>query len=352
MSGSAPSTAGWRCFSLMKGKKQMSEKNEKRNEQGRRDLAGYIFGAGFLLCAVVALITVFRGTSADVPPGRSGSPAGGPGIAVVDIRGVISVTRSGGFGGRSRGVARIVERIRKLGESSAVKGLVLRIDSPGGAVAASQELYNAVRRFRKTGKPVVASFGDVAASGGYYAACAADRIVANPGTTTGSIGVIMVAPDMKGLYDWVKIRWNVIKSGRFKDILSPYRRMTAAERAYLKQMVMDSYRQFFDAVHKGRKITKGRLATLAQGQVFTGRQALKHGLVDELGDLEHALLLAGRLARISGRPRVIRIRTRPSLGDLLGSLTGLSPKVTLLPDRAVSSRPAWGPGVYYLYRGY
>jgi len=336
----------------MKGRKKVLKNSEREKRGARRDLAGMLFGGGFLLSSVAALVMLFQ------EPGGSGDRqvgsdiAGGPGIAVVDIRGLITVSRQSGFGGISKGIARPVESIRKLAKAPLVKGLVVRIDSPGGAVAASQELYNAIRRFRKSGKPVVASFGDVAASGGYYAACAASRIVANPGSTTGSIGVILVAPDMKGLYDWVRIKWNVIKSGRFKDILSPYRSMTAGERVYLRQMVMDSYRQFFDAVHKGRKITRARLVTLAQGQVFTGRQAQKLGLVDELGDLEHALLLAGRLAGIAGRPRVIRIRTRPGLGDLLGLLTGLKPQISLFPAAPGQTVCSRGAGVYYLYRGY
>lgn len=323
-------------------------KNEAPVAAGRDRLA-VLLALFFMLSFAAGIVILLKRPAVR---GGDGLEQSGPGIGVVSIRGAIMTSRQGGFGIPREGSQAVIDAIQRLGDSPLVRGLVVRIDSPGGAVAASQELYEALRRFRKGGRPVVVSFGDVAASGGYYVACAADKIVSNPGTTTGSIGVIMVAPDMKGLYDWVRIQWNVIKSGQFKDILSPYRAMTAAERIQLQNLVGDAYEQFFEVVHRGRQIPRERLLTLAQGQVFTGRQAQKLGLVDELGDYEHALLLAGQLAKLPGRPREIRIREKTGLADIFGALGGLSrPGISLLPPVAPDPDKGWGPGIYYLYRG-
>jgi protease-4 len=284
----------------------------------KRNIVLTLCTMAFFLSFLAGMLLVLRGEGGPAVS-VAGDGAERPGIAVLDIEGVIEYSSHQGFmqtGGR--GAPALVETIRRLGENPLVRGLVVRINSPGGSIGATQEVYLALRRFRESKKPVVISMGDVAASGGYYIACAADSIYANAGTMTGSIGVIMSAPDMHGLYEWAQINWNVIKSGRFKDILSPFRGMTDEERQLLTGMVQDAYAQFFDAVHTSRSIEKVKLENLAQGQIFSGRQAKEAGLVDEIGDFESALLAAGKLAGLPGRPHVIREKGPTGLMDLLG----------------------------------
>ena len=320
----------------------------------RRDRSARFLGFSFLLCFAAGLFLVFGGEDRAAVVAGEGPER--PGIAVLDIGGVIDYSGEQGFLGNQRGAMATVESIRRLSENRLVRGLVLRVNSPGGSIGATQEIYNALRRFREAGKPVVVSMGDVAASGGYYIACAANRIFANPGTMTGSIGVIMSAPDLTGLYEWAKIEWNVIKSGRFKDIMSPSRHMTDDERAMLLAMVQDAYGQFFDAVRTSREIAKEKLENLAQGQIFSGHQAKTEGLVDVLGDFEAALLAAGKLAQIKGRPYVIRERHQGNLMELLGMMGQAlaAPRISLLPglDRGALAGALQGmPRVAYLLPG-
>lgn len=307
---------------------------------------------GFFLAFLAGLLLVLRGEG-EVSLAMTGEGPDRPGIAVLDIEGVIEYAPQQGFmnlGGK--GTPALVETIRLLAENPLVQGLVVRINSPGGSIGATQELYHALRRFRETGKPVVASMGDMAASGGYYVACAANSIHANAGTITGSIGVIMSAPDMHGLYEWARISWNVIRSGRFKDTLAPWREMTNEERHLLQEMVQDAYRQFFDVVHTARSIEKARLEELAQGQVFSGSQAKARGLVDEVGDFESALLAAGKLAGINGRPHVIHEKGNPGILELLGLAARnlAAPHVISLPGVSAAGLKG-GPIIAYLMPG-
>lgn len=189
------------------------------------------------------------------------------------------------------------KKLRKALKNKNVKAVLLRINSPGGAVAASQELADAVTELRKAGKPVVASMGDVAASGGYYVACAADKIFASPGTMTGSIGVIMNLLNLQGIEQKIGIQPEVVKSGLFKDIGSPHRAMTPEEKVLLQNIILDSYDQFVAAVASGRKMDEQKVRKLADGRIYTGRQALKSGLIDELGGYEDALKATQKLAR-------------------------------------------------------
>ncbi len=208
----------------------------------------------------------------------------------------------------------ILEELDKVEESPAVKALVVRLETPGGAVAASQEIYRKLAYLRdEVGVPVVASMGNVAASGGYYVALGADTIVANPGTITGSIGVLMVLPEYYELFDKIGVGYNVIKSGKFKDAGSPYREMTAEERAYLQDFINDGYRQFVEAVAQERGLPLGTVELLADGRVFTGRQALESGLVDQIGGLDQAVTLAGALGGITGKPEVVELNKRRKL---------------------------------------
>jgi len=234
---------------------------------------------------------------------------GGDKVAVIRIEGVILDSRE------------TIEELRHYRDNPSVKAIVLRIDSPGGAVVPSQEIFAEVRKTRAEGKiKLVTSMGNVAASGGYYIAAATDRIVANPGTLTGSIGVIMELANVKGLLEKVGVQSVVIKSGRHKDMASPLRAMTPEDRALLQTVLDDVHAQFIDAVATGRSLQLEQVKTLADGRIFTGKQAQTVNLVDELGDLHDAIQLAARLVGISGEPRVIETHKRFSWRDLLQGL--------------------------------
>ena len=234
---------------------------------------------------------------------------GGDKVAVIRIEGIILDSRE------------TIEELRHYRDNPSVKAIVLRIDSPGGAVVPSQEIFAEVRKTRAEGKiKVVTSMGNVAASGGYYIAAATDRIVANPGTLTGSIGVIMELANVKGLLEKVGVQSVVIKSGRHKDMASPFRAMTPEDRALLQTVLDDVHAQFIDAVATGRSLQLEQVKTLADGRIFTGKQAQTVNLVDELGDLHDAIQLAARLVGISGEPRVIETHKRFSWRDLLQGL--------------------------------
>jgi protease-4 len=190
---------------------------------------------------------------------------------------------------------RVLKALEQVGQREC-PALLLRIDSPGGTVGDSQEIHAAVRRLREKGCRVVASFGNISASGGVYVGVAAEKIVANPGTITGSIGVILRGNDLSRLLERVGIRFETVKSGLYKDILSPDRALSEAERALLQELIDASYGQFVTAVAEGRGLAEEAVRAFADGRVFTGAQALALGLVDELGDEESARRLAATLA--------------------------------------------------------
>lgn len=219
-------------------------------------------------------------------------------VAVVEIEGQIFSS------------ADVLKEIVRHEKNDNVKALVVRIESPGGAVAPSQEIFNQIKKFRKT-KKVVVSMGAVAASGGYYIATAADRILASPGTITGSIGVIMESFGVQKLIDLARLESRVIKTGPYKDIGSPYRDMTDSEKEYLQGLINDIYGQFKQAVGEERKIDPARVEELAQGKIYTGRQALEEGLVDGLGNLYDALSEAKKLVGLPDDAPVIWPREEP-----------------------------------------
>lgn len=211
-------------------------------------------------------------------------------IAVVRLTGLITGeddTTSLWSNGESAGA--VLKQLRKAVKNKHVKAVLLRIDSPGGTVSTSQEIADEIKSLRDQKKPVVVSMGDVSASGGYYVACAADKIVADPGTITGSIGVIIHNINLKGLGDKLGLQAQVIKSGQFKDIGSPYRAMTAEDKVILQGLVTDAYNQFVDAVAGGRHMSVSIVKKLADGRIYSGRQALKLGLVDNLGSYTVAM---------------------------------------------------------------
>ncbi len=253
------------------------------------------------------------------------SRVGGSRIAVIPVEGVISDE-----------TAKTVNRyLKQYGDDGRVKAVILRIDSPGGGVAPSQEIYTEVKRLKQEkNKPVVVSMGSVAASGGYYIACPADQILANPGTITGSIGVIVEWLNFKELAEWAKIRPVVFKSGEFKDTGSPTRDLTPREREMFQEMVNELNEQFIKAIAEGRKgrkeLDEGRVRSLADGRIYTGQAAVANGLVDEIGSFEDAVKRAAEMAKISGPPQVVtppKPRDSFSLFDLFGlaKLKDLSP---------------------------
>ncbi len=226
-----------------------------------------------------------------------------------------------------------IGELKRFSENPSVKAIVIRIDSPGGGVVPSQEIHDAVKRVRsKNNKAVIASMGSVAASGGYYIAAATDRIVANPGTLTGSIGVIMETANVEGLLQKIGVEGIVIKSGKYKDVGSPLRKMSADERGLLQAVMDDVHKQFIEAVAEGRSLELRAAQALADGRIFTGRQAKEAKLVDELGDLEDAIQLAAEVVGIEGEPKVIEPRRRFSLREILDSkLSMMFPKLDMQP---------------------
>ncbi len=227
-------------------------------------IVGLSIAAGSILLIILLVTYIsYKGEN-----NRVGFSAGGKKIAAIELLGPIYDSR------------KIVGQFKHFGEQKSIKAIVFRIDSPGGGVAASQEIYEAVKRVRDSGKPIVASMGSVAASGGYYVACGADTIMANPGTTTGSIGVIAEFPNIRELLGKIGIQYEVVKSGRYKDIGSPFHDMTQEEKVRLQSWVDDAYEQFVTVVSEERGLSKKAVLRLADGRVFTGQQALKLGLVD------------------------------------------------------------------------
>ncbi|MCL4476645.1 MAG: signal peptide peptidase SppA [Nitrospirae bacterium] len=209
-----------------------------------------------------------------------------------------------------------VDEIKDYTKDPSIKAIVLRVDSPGGAVAPSQEIYEEVRKATAK-KKVVVSMGSLAASGGYYISSPASKIVANPGTLTGSIGVIMEIPNIEGLMNKVGVKTEVIKSGRHKDIASMFRGIGKEERVILQGVLDDVHEQFIKSVAEGRKMVLEDVRKIADGRIFTGKQALAIGLVDELGNLEDAVKAAAKLAGIKGEPEVVSKKEKISFLELL-----------------------------------
>ncbi len=209
-----------------------------------------------------------------------------------------------------------IDEIKEYTKDKSIKAIVLRIDSPGGAVAPSQEIYEEVKK-AVSQKTVIVSMGSVAASGGYYIAAPATKIIANPGTLTGSIGVIMEIPNIEGLMNKIGIKTEVIKSGRHKDIASAFRTMGKEEREILQGVMDNVHEQFMKAVAEGRKIKMEEVRKIADGRIFTGEQAKTIGLVDDLGTLEDAIKTAATLTGIKEEPVVVSKKDKLSVIDLL-----------------------------------
>jgi protease-4 len=269
----------------------------------KRDLViGVIIIVSFLVFSLVMLFA-FIGISGQ---GEFSLAGMGKKVAIIDLHGTITNS------------ADIIRQLKKYTKDSSIPAIVLDIDSPGGGVAPSQEIYEEIKKAKEKGKKIVASMGSVGASGGYYVACAADTIIANPGTLTGSIGVIFQFPVAEELFKKIGLRFEVVKSGEFKDVGSSNRRMTEGERKLLQSVIDDTYGQFVEVLVESRKLSKEKALKLADGSIFTGRQARELGLVDELGDLEDAIKIAGKMGGIEGPPNIIKeMRRKISLFELL-----------------------------------
>ena len=253
-------------------------------------------------------------------------------IAIVDIYGPIISSEN------------VVRQIVKYGDDNSVAAILIHVNSPGGGVAATQEIYDEIMRVRlEEDKQVVVSMSSVAASGGFYLACAADQVIANPGTLTGSIGVILEYPVMGELLSKLGVKFETIKSGDIKDVGSPWREPTEKDRKMLQAAIDDTYEQFVEVVMEGRNLTREEVLEVADGSIFTGRQALDLGLVDGLASFEEAIRITGEMAGIEGDPNTIKERPRRKLTifDLLqGELPGIFE----------SSVPSLGPELMYLYK--
>jgi protease-4 len=265
--------------------------------------------ATLVLYVGVAVLFLMLGSSRR--GGDGGQTIFGPRVAIVELEGMISE------------VDDLVREVKSHRENPQVKAVVMRINSPGGVVGPTQELHQALMRVREAGKPVVASLGSVAASGGYYTAVAADRIYANPGTLTGSIGVIMQMANVQDLFKKVGVEYVVVKAGTYKDLGNFSRQMTPEERRVLQTLLDDVHAQFIDAVAEGRKLDRAEVVKFADGRVFSGVQAKNLRMVDTLGSLEDAVNEAAKLAGLTVPPAVIRPSRRFSVFDLLRSQLGL-----------------------------
>ena len=253
------------------------------------------FAVIFIITAILSFLVTF---SKKVSLGEK--------VALINVTGVI-IDSSG-----------VVKELKKHAKDSSIKAIVIRVDSPGGAVAPSQEIYKEILKVKQK-KKVIVSMGSVAASGGYYIAAPADKIVANEGTLTGSIGVIMEIPNVKGLMEKIGIEAQVIKSGKHKDIASVFKSLRPEEKEILQSVLDDVHDQFIRAVSDGRGMDFEEAKKISDGRIFTGRMAKDIGLVDELGSLEDAIALAGLLAGIEGEPEVVRKEEKFSLLEMLRS---------------------------------
>ena len=280
------------------------------------------FSAGLL--AVMVLLAV----GSTLLPDRWKSPSGE--IALVRIQGMLMDSQN------------IVRQLSNYRHNPNVRGIVLRIDSPGGAVAPAQEIYNEIMKLRADHKTVYASMGTVAASGGYYIACAANYVLANPGTLTGSIAAVMAFSNIEELTDKIGIKPIIIKSGKYKDVGSPLRGMKPEERKLLQSVVDDVHQQFVQAVAKGRGLPVSEVNEIADGRIMTGQQALTLKLVDEMGGLEKTIELLAKKIGVEGRPKVIEEKEKTPFFDWLLQSS--------LPSRlAATLMPASLPRLQYVW---
>ncbi len=326
----------------------------KRRNRVLPIIIGLVILGFFLISGLVAIVAGTSGSASSSGIGLYGSK-----IGVLEIEGVLG--EGPAYGADTK---RLIEQVKAWTKNENIKAMVIRINSPGGAVAATQELYDALLEFRQSGtegkpRPIVASMGDVAASGGYYAALAADEIYANDGTLTGSVGVIMSFYDYQGLQDKIGLDSRVVKSGEFKDMGSGSRDWTEAERALFDEMVVDVFEQFFDEVSASRsnavrehlnpakpedvsmEEVRAHLKQYCDGRIFSGRQAFSYAMIDQVGTMDDAVERAAAMANIDPDTTKIRGPKKP---------TGLFGMESLASEVKKAMPKAHGPGVKLEYR--
>ena len=301
-------------------------------------VVAFVFGGLFLVFFgfLILAYSVVRGESPRL--------ATGPQIGVVPVKGAIGMG-SGGVDAED-----VLKHLKRFGEDSSIKAVVVRIDSPGGSVAPSQEIYDEVKRVA-TKKPVVCSMGNVAASGGFYVAMGCRKIVAEPGTLTGSIGVITQFPNVRRLAERFDVKLEVVKSGKLKDAGNPFRDMTPEDRAYWQALVDRVFGQFVAAVAAARDLPPAVVRKFADGRVLTGDEAKELGLVDRLGNFYDAVELARTEAKISGEPHLVYPPDERGrfLEQIMGGFVGAAAKAVRAELSQEVAR-AEGPGLYYLAR--
>jgi protease-4 len=284
----------------------------------------------FVLLILMAMVFSAVIFSVSALAGKGKSFLASEKVGVVTVAGVITDARE------------TVQQLEELGQDDSVRAVVVRIETPGGGVAPSQEIYGAVQELRKK-KKVVASIGAIGASGGYLIACAADRIVANPGSITGSISAVMHLLNAEGLLSKIGLKPAVIKSGKYKDIGSPSREITPEERALLQALIDDMNDHFIDTIGGDRKMSREKVKAIADGRIFSGRQAKQVGLIDELGDMNQAIALAGAISGMKGKPEAVYVGKKKAFWDVVfkNSLSALVSEW--------KSQEARSAGAYYLY---
>jgi len=260
------------------------------------------------------ILVLFSWVFSDESDGVLGS--GGEKIAVIELKEEIISSEE------------IVRQFKKYRENKSIRAIVFRVESPGGGVAASQEIYEEVKKTRDAGRPIVVSMGSVAASGGYYVSCAATRIVANPGTLTGSIGVISHFLNFEPLMKKIGVEETTMKTGKFKDIGSPFRKTTEEDKRYFHMVLSDVYDQFVDAIVEERGLEREQVLKYADGRVFTGRQAMEYGFVDTLGTMEDAVSIAAELGGVHGKPNIVKEKKRKAFFErLIGDAAAEATKI-------------------------
>ncbi len=282
------------------------------------------FAAGlFILMILISIASTLL-------PDRWKSPSGE--IALIHVQGVLMSSRD------------VVRQLSEYRHNPKVRGIILRIDSPGGAVAPAQEIYSEIMKLRADHKTVYASMGTVAASGGYYIASAADYVLANPGTLTGSISAVMAFNNIEELAKKIGVKPDIIKSGKFKDMGSPLRAMSLEEQKLLQNVVDDVHQQFVQAIAKGRNLPLAQVHKIADGRIMTGQQALKLKLIDEVGGLEKTIELLAKKLGVKGRPKIIEQKEKiPFLDWLLQSSLSSGLAETLMPSSYPRLQYLWFP---------
>lgn len=285
-----------------------------------------------VLTAVIAVIDIgLKIPNMEKKSGLIQQPQFGPGVGVVRIEGTIDFVKSGGSFGLASGAEAVINRLDELGKDPGIKAVVIRINSPGGTVAATQEIYQKIWKLRKKNIPIIASMGEVAASGGYYVASACNLIYANHGTITGSIGVIAMSPNLKKMLEKLGVSMNVVKSGKFKDIFSYARDVNPEEAAIMQEIIDSSYQQFLRDIAKGRNVGISDIDKYADGRIMSGESALKYKYIDALGTYEEALDKARELGKLPPDAPVYEENKSP-FHQIMMSMEGMFRGLNVLTD--------------------